>query len=171
MNTKALIVDDDLDASEYLRYRLSKELDWMDVDVRQEPDVSGEYGIYFVDNDFHGRRIGTRLVRQIRSSQPESLIFAFSASLDAKTLKQLINAGCDGVCEKQDPGELTQFLSVVRNRLRRQRTSTSRMTYESGLCGTIRSITELLREWNRRLESNRPKRRATSAAVNHYGSG
>ena len=150
---RALIVDDDPDASEYLRFRLSRQLQDLEIEVRHAPDVSGEFDIYFVDNDFDGCRLASQLVRQIRDRQRESLIFAFSANLDADTLKQLINVGCDGVCEKHDQRELERFLETVQRRLTAY-DAASRKTDETGLCGTLRSITDLIREWNRRLENS-----------------
>jgi DNA-binding NtrC family response regulator len=158
MLTSALIVDDDPDASEYLRYRLARRLDGIVIEVRHQPDVSGQFNLYFIDNDFDGCRLAAKLVRQIRTRQPGSLIFAFSAHLDADTLKQLINAGCDGVCEKHRQDELERFLDIVQSSVSKHHSSGRGKPDDSGLCGTIRSITELIREWNRRLESNGSQR-------------
>lgn len=162
-STKILILDDDTDASELMRYRLNKSLDAIEIEVRSTPDASGEFDVYFVDNDFDGCRLGPQLTRQIRGNQPESLIFAFSANLDSDTLKHLMNVGCDGVCEKHDPDELQSFLSIVGSRIQERRFRSSRNADESGFLATVRSITELIREWNRRLENNIANRQSEPA--------
>ena len=80
-------------------------------------------------------------------------MIAFSAFLDAPTLKQLINSGCDGAFEKQNREEFGLLIDIVRKYIA-ARGEQAIQGKAKGLLGTIHSITDLLREWNLRLESH-----------------
>lgn len=150
--TRVLIVDDDEDAARFLEYRLRQVCtDWQIV-VRNVPDVSGEFDIYVLDNDFRGQRIAARLVQEIRRRHEDSLVVAFSGVLDTETLKQLVNAGCDHVCEKHRQNEIKQLLEMMVAFVGTQAEKQNTVSKERGLVKTIQSITSLLREWNRRLD-------------------
>src|SRR5262249_17493069 len=97
---RALLLDDDPYALEFLRAILAERYPGLDIDVRTEPDPTGEYDLYLLDDDFEGVRLAGKLARRIRAQRPEALILAFSASLDGQTLKDLLGAGCNGVCDK-----------------------------------------------------------------------
>ena len=89
-----LIVDDDLDAAEFLKFRLRQLNPDIGVEIRLQPDASGDFDMYFLDNDFAGMRLAAELAAAARRQRGDALIVAFSAFLDVQTLKQLINAGC-----------------------------------------------------------------------------
>src|SRR6185369_8257118 len=76
---RALLVDDDPMALEHLELVLSSR---------------------FPDHDFEGELMAGELARQIRARGKPATVVAFSGHLDVETLKRLINAGCDGACEK-----------------------------------------------------------------------
>lgn len=151
---KALVIDDDPDASAWLAYMLHERFPELDVVTREEPDLSGSFDLYFVDNDFNGKSLSAELATAIRAANPAAMIVAFSARLDSQTLKLLVNAGCDGACEKNVPADVEQMLRIVSAYLDRRQAETQERS-KSGLFAAVNSIRTLLREWNRRLDVNR----------------
>ncbi len=153
LSPRALIVDDDIDAAEYLKFRLRQSIPQLHVETRTEPDVSGQFDMYFLDNDFAGEKCAGSLAQRISGRRGESLVIAFSAYLDIQTLKQLINAGCDGACEKHKQSDVEQLIGIARSFLDSRLSASERGDPKRGFLGTLRSITDLLREWNRRLDN------------------
>jgi DNA-binding LytR/AlgR family response regulator len=151
---KALLVDDDPDASAWLAYTLNQRFPDLEISARDIPDLSGIFDIYFIDNDFHGKRLAAELATAIRAANPPAMIIAFSARLDSQSLKMLVNAGCDGACEKSEPADVEQMMRIVAAyQVRRQCEDVEQS--QCGLMKALHSIRNLLREWNRRLDGSR----------------
>jgi len=150
---KALLLDDDPYALEFLRAILSERYPALVIDSRSEPDPTGEYDLYLLDDDFEGERLAGKLARRIRAQRPEALILAFSATLDGATLKELLGAGCNGVCDKRVPSDLPEMLAALDRCL----TELEERDREapSDLSGRylVKTFRELFRQWNQRLES------------------
>lgn len=150
---RALLVDDDPMALEHLELVLSSRFPDLEITTRRTPDVSGSFDFYFLDNDFEGELLAGKLAREIRSANEDALVVAFSGALDVETLKRLINAGCDGACEKGVPASWRPILAMVEERLAAMIDSHRR---EAGAFGGVRhaagSIRDLLEEWNARPE-------------------
>ncbi|MFO1006194.1 MAG: response regulator [Planctomycetaceae bacterium] len=147
---RALVIDDDQDAAEWLVYQLQTRFPGIRTELRLSPNISGTFDLYFIDNDFHGTSLAGALAEAVRDQHPQALIVAFSARLDNPTLKQLVNAGCDGAFDKSNPDEVAQMLGIVEAYLQRS----DRDSRPGGFFSAIRSIRELLHEWNRRLEND-----------------
>ena len=148
MTYRALLLDDDPWALRLLESHLNHRFLELELELRQDPDdLSGSFDVYLLDNEFHHRARAIELARRIRAEHPEALVVAFSATLSASTLRALINAGCNGACDKSDPGEMEQVLEIVGSFLKAQEARPS-----GGLRGAISEIRSLLREWNRRLD-------------------
>ena len=111
---EALVLDDDVWSLRLIKGLLQECFPEMKVHTREQPDPEGDFDIYFVDNDFNGHRVLPELARELRRKQPDALIIAFSATLDARMLKELINAGCDGACDKSVYGDLAESMEIVR---------------------------------------------------------
>jgi len=150
---KALIIDDDTDAAEWLSFLLRSRFPHLEIVTRLTPNISGPFDLYFVDNDFHGTCLAGELACAIRAVNPKALIVAVSARLDVSTLKRLVNVGCDGACDKSDPHDLARMQSIVAAYMDRT-DEERRHPNGQGFFGAIRSIRGLLREWNHRLETN-----------------
>jgi DNA-binding NarL/FixJ family response regulator len=148
----ALVVDDDIWSLRLMKGLLGECFPRIGVHVRQTPDCHGAFDIYFIDNDFAGEPIAARLAAEIRSRQPDALIIAYSANLDATTLKALINAGCNGACDKSNPADLPRAMTIVREFIE-ARLAGGREREGRGLIETIRSVRGLLHEWNSRLDN------------------
>lgn len=146
---RALLVDDDEHALAHLELLLSSRFPQLDIHTRQDPDVSGGFEFYFIDNDFHGQRLASQLTEHIRRVRPKSMIFAFSGVLDVGTLKGLINLGCDGVCDKANPKSWRAILEMIDQRLKEMVEQHAGERYAfAGIRGSAQSIQRLLNTWN-----------------------
>jgi N-acetylglucosaminyldiphosphoundecaprenol N-acetyl-beta-D-mannosaminyltransferase len=147
----ALLVDDDIHALDHLELLLSMTFPGVAFEKRLEADVEGDFDFYFLDNDFNGELQAARMAGEIRERQPDATIFAFSAHLDVGTLKGLINAGCDGVCDKSEPATWRVVVEHMRfelgERARRHKRGTRAF---GGVRNAARSIELLLQDWNDR---------------------
>ena len=147
---KALLVDDDqwfqLGFNAWFRNRFPG----ISLEVRSEPNVNGDFCIYLIDNDFHGERLAGQLASQIRQRSPNALVLALSATLDAPTLKTLLNQGCHGAFEKGNHEEFEQLAEILATYLNDYAKVPKS---QSGFLATLRSITDLLKAWNSRLDN------------------
>jgi len=146
-----LLIDDDPFALEHMELLLSTHFPEVEFEKRTIPDVDGRFDFYFVDHDFGGSRVGPTVVDEIRRRNPQALIFGFSVNLDADTLRKLINAGCNGVCDKTEPGNWKPVLKLMEKRLEEM---AERHKRETGFFGGVKhaahAIHSLLEDWNRR---------------------
>lgn len=148
-----MIIDDDPDSISWLEFVLRERFPELDIQSKTEPDPNGNFDIFLIDNDFHGRCLAGSLAAAIRKQNPHSLIVAFSACLDAATLKHLINEGCDGACDKSSPDDLRQLVHIVERFLNENLPERGPKTKATGFFSAMQSISELLREWNARIEN------------------
>jgi DNA-binding NarL/FixJ family response regulator len=144
--SRALLLDDDPWALELLSAHLRARFPDLVLETRTTPEPEGGFDLYLIDNDFGGPPLAGQLARRIRAVSPDALVVAFSATLCPDTLRSLINAGCNGACDKSDPAELQQLLDIVGSFL------AARPQPRRGLRGAIHDVRALLREWNRRLD-------------------
>jgi N-acetylglucosaminyldiphosphoundecaprenol N-acetyl-beta-D-mannosaminyltransferase len=148
---RALLVDDDPMALEHLELLLSSRFPDLEIETRRTPDVTGVFDFYFLDNDFEGELMAGRLAREIRAREAGATVIAFSARLDIDTLKKLINAGCDGACEKGVPSSWRPILALVEARLSAMSDSHRRAAGPfGGVKSAAGSIRDLLEDWNER---------------------
>ncbi|HED65932.1 MAG TPA: WecB/TagA/CpsF family glycosyltransferase [Planctomycetes bacterium] len=148
---RALLVDDDPFALDHLELLLSSRFPDLEIEKRTEPDAGGRFDFYFLDNDFHGDHLAARLAGSVRAEHPTATIIAFSGVLDVDTLKQLINLGCDGMCDKSDPASWRPILDMMEAKLQSmvERHRLGRHAF-GGVRHSAYSIHRLLREWNER---------------------
>jgi DNA-binding NarL/FixJ family response regulator len=116
-----------------------------------KPDPKGNFDIFFVDNDFQGEPVASKLVSYIRKNHPGSLIVAFSATLDNSTLKELIEAGCNGAYDKSQDRDLKKLHTLVDTYLNQVYQKSNAKFH---FIDTLKSITLLIHEWNKRLHLN-----------------
>lgn len=162
-----LLVDDDPFALDHLELLLTNSFAEIEITRRTTADVSGRFDFYFIDNDFDGRRAAAEMAREIRRANPHAYVYAFSGALDVDSLKRLINAGCDGVCEKGRPESWRPVLHQVKQRLDMLAREHKRKTGAfGGVRNAARSIHGLLEEWNERAKE---RERATGAPTTSAG--
>ncbi|MEO0481456.1 MAG: response regulator [Planctomycetota bacterium] len=145
---RALIVDDDPFAADMLSTRLRQQLPTLDIETVDRPEPRSGHDVYLIDNDFGGIKLGTRLAKSLRATNPESLIVAFSGTLDATTLKELLNAGCNGACEKGQERDLSVLIELVKRFSETQQKAQE----DRGIGSVLRSLGDLLKQWNKRLD-------------------
>jgi DNA-binding NarL/FixJ family response regulator len=150
---KALLLDDDPYALEFLRAILSERYPGLEIHARSEPDPTGEYDVYLLDDDFEGVRLAGKLARRIRAQRPDALILAFSASLDDRTLKELLGAGCNGVCDKRVPADLPEMLEALDRCMTELEREHQRPPTDLTTRYLVNTFRDLFRAWNRRLDS------------------
>ncbi|HED65933.1 MAG TPA: response regulator [Planctomycetes bacterium] len=150
---KALLLDDDEYAIEFLQAILLDRYPGLEIERRLEPDPTGEFDLYFLDDDFEGIRLAGRLARRIRAQRPRAVIIAFSASLDRGTLKELLNAGCSGVCDKKVPTDMPRMLESLDRAVETLEEERSRPPDTLSGSYLVRTFKDLFQEWNRRLEA------------------
>lgn len=146
---KVLLIDDDPSSLDVAEFALRRRFPGLEIERRSCPDASGDFDVYLIDDDFQGERLALTLANQVRAARPEALILAYSAVLDAPLLKGLLNAGCSGAFDKSEPGDLADALEVIDVYLKSVH---ARAAQGRGFLGAARAITDLLREWNHRLE-------------------
>ena len=153
LGLRALLLDDDEYALELLQAILLERYPGLEIEKRLTPDATGDFDLYFLDDDFEGVRLAGRLARRIRAQRPEAVILAFSASLDLRTLKELLNAGCNGVCDKKVPADMPRMLDALDRCV--EEIAERRNAAPVNLSGRfiLNTFRELFQEWNKRLES------------------
>ena len=148
---RALLLDDDEYALEYLKAVLLDAYPKLEIETRLHPDVTGDFEFFFLDDDFEGIRLAGKLARKIRVTHPNAIVLAFSASLDARTLKELLAAGCSGVCDKKVPSDMPTMLAALGRCIDELAETTSQK--RRGRTRLITTIRSLFREWNQRLDT------------------
>ncbi|MCR9247380.1 MAG: hypothetical protein NXI31_20310 [bacterium] len=146
-NWSALILDDDPWMGELLKTRLEQAIPRLDVTLRTDPDTTGRFDLFVVDNRFDDMAMATALVRDIRRQQPDALIVVFSAELSRGDLIELVSCDCDLVFEKGQPEALRQAIEDIgRLLLNPPRDGEPRR----GISSTIRALADLVYQLNRR---------------------
>ncbi|MFT5289287.1 MAG: N-acetylglucosaminyldiphosphoundecaprenol N-acetyl-beta-D-mannosaminyltransferase [Planctomycetota bacterium] len=147
----ALLVDDDDFALDHLEVILTTNFPELEITKRTEPVVSGDFDFYFLDNNFDGELVAASLAGEVREVHPEATVFAFSAALDVESLKGLINAGCDGACDKSEPSSWRPVIEHMRLRLAElEEGHENRNRAFGGVRHAAASIQLLLQDWNER---------------------
>lgn len=159
-----LILDDDPVVLKLLSGRIKKRFPDVHVDGQEQPVAVGAYDIYILDNDFHGRPLAADLAEHIKKQQPNSLVLALSGTLDAHTLKRLINCGCAGAFEKSAPAEIDSLIAMIDDHLKEDRYARDGSSRPQNRVGeTARAIASLIHNWNRRLELEEMRERRDRA--------
>ena len=150
MAPRMAILDDDPIVSKVMRVHLLNSFPEATVEVYNDPVVEPGFDIYFLDNDFNGRQLGLKLLRDIRRISPHALVVALSNTLDLETVTKLTNGGCNAVYNKRFPQNSDDARDVIRNYLAVLAQMRSRKNGFS-MADMIHSMKRLLGEWNQRL--------------------
>lgn len=109
-----------------------------------EPQPIDGYDVYLIDNRFGQRDLAIDLCAEIRRRNPDALIVVWSAYVTKELLKRLSMVGINAVAEKGNQADVDAALEVIGGFARRGRNTRS-------FGETIRSIRDLLVQWNNRL--------------------
>lgn len=145
------IIDDDPVVSTFMQALLRRQFPECNVQVIHEPKAPPLLDVYFVDNDFEGRPMATILLTEIRKTNPNAMVVAMSACLEERTLRELMNGGCNAVYDKNHPEDSDTVFEVVRNYLHTLEQVGIKRSPRLAITKTVSSIRDLLSEWNQRL--------------------
>lgn len=154
MNTQSpriAIIDDDPFVITHLTQHLTRRLPGARIVGVSNPIAPVGYDAYIVDREFGEDSCGQELVRRIKKVSPGSLVIAYSAFLDRDFLRDLVLQDCEGAFDKGSLEELEKMTAVIEAFAE---TGRSPGGVPGSADGTIRSILNLLREWNTRLSRN-----------------
>ena len=117
-----------------------------EITVSHQPHAALGQDVYLIDNQFGASECALDLATEIRKTDPGALIIVWSATVTKKLLKQLSPVGINAVAEKGNAEDIDAALEVIERFVRRGRP-------QGSFGDTIRSIRDLLAQWNARLAS------------------
>ncbi|MFO1053199.1 MAG: hypothetical protein U1F36_13380 [Planctomycetota bacterium] len=142
---RTLVVHDEPAAARALAERLRAAFPAMVVVTTDEPSANGhDFDVFVVDC----RRLGVDVVRLLHTETPTALMLAFADGLDRSAVKELVNAGASAVYD----AEVHSDLEALEARIRTYLTRRAENPETKGLLGVMRSMADLVRMWNRRLD-------------------
>jgi DNA-binding response OmpR family regulator len=142
---RTLVVHDHAALAHQVAERLRSEFADMLVVPTEDPLAHGhDFDVLVVDC----RARGADAIRILRAEAQDALILAIVDGLDRDPLKELVNAGVDGVYDEAQASDLEQLVGRIRAFVTRHAESPN----TQGLLGVMRSMSDLVRQWNRRLD-------------------
>jgi hypothetical protein len=154
------IIDDDPFVITHLTRHLRGRIPGATIVGVSNPIAPIGYNVYIVDREFGEDSCGQELVRRIKEVAPNSLVVAYSAFLDRDFLRDLVLQDCEGAFDKGSLEELEKMTTLIEAFVETGRLPSGASGPRHG---TIRSILNLLREWNTRLSRN------GHAGANYHG--
>lgn len=150
-NFRIAIIDDDAFVITHLSKHLGERMPEAEVVGISNPIAPLGFNVYIVDREFGEDSCGQELVQRIKKVSPNSLVIAYSAFLDRDFLRDLVLQDCEGAFDKGSLEELEKMATLIQEFAE---TGRSPKNASGPRDGTIRSILNLLREWNTRLSRN-----------------
>lgn len=150
----ALILDDDPDACEFMRWFLEDHFSFVRVVTSTDGQPIRGFDLYLLDNNFKGDARAVRLVKELRSTEKNAFIAAFSGFLEPNIFKSLLNAGCDGAFEKGNPADLAVLGRMMKAYID-QREVMAKRAERRGFKGAMLAMIELIDRWNTGLEASK----------------
>ena len=150
-NFRIAIIDDDAFVIAHLTRHLRKSIPEAETVGISNPIAPLGFNVYIVDREFGEDSCGQELVQRIKKVSPDSLVIAYSAFLDREFLRDLVLEDCEGAFDKGSLEELEKMTALIQEFAE---TGQSPKSSPGSKDGTIRSILNLLREWNTRLSRN-----------------
>lgn len=140
------ILDDSPVSTKLQEKLIRKRFPRAEISVCHEPRPLVGQDVYLIDNQFGASDCAVELATEIRKTDPKALIIVWSATVTKELLKQLSPVGINAVAEKGNLEDVDAALEVTERFVRRGRSQAS-------FGDTIRSIRDLLSQWNERLQS------------------
>lgn len=142
---RTLVVHDDAARAHEVAERIRGAFPEMVVVTTDDPTAFGhDFDVLVVDC----RTRGAEVVRMMRAEAPDALVLAFVDGVDREGLKDLVNAGIDGALDATAEDDTDEMNGRIRAFVSRQADSPECQ----GLLGVMRSMADLVRQWNRRLD-------------------
>jgi DNA-binding NarL/FixJ family response regulator len=142
---RTLVVHDDAASARALTDRLRAAFPQMVVLTTEDASTYGhDFDVFVVDCS----RLGVDIVRLLHTETPTALMLVIADGVDRATVKDLVNSGASAIFDAQVPGDLDALEAKVRGFLARRAESPD----ARGLLGVMRSMADLMRMWNRRMD-------------------
>jgi DNA-binding NarL/FixJ family response regulator len=148
---KIAVIDDDPFVLTHLNRTLAQRFPSAEIVGVSDPIAPVGYDVSIIDREFGENRCGLDLIKRVKRLAPASLVVAYSAFLDRDYLRSLILEHCEGAFDKGSLEELEKMVELIGNFLD---DPDSLNANASSPRNTVRSIFELVREWNIRLSQN-----------------
>jgi HAMP domain-containing protein len=145
-NRNCLIALEDEDLARRSAERIRSWLPHLRVTHRRTPDLSGDYDLVLVGDRFANGPDVEALVASRWLERPDTPIVVVADDLDGDRMAALVNAGCSGTWDRAGSVPLER----LRDRIVDALAGGGR---RKGMLATVRSVRELVIEWNRLLES------------------
>ncbi len=122
-STKILILDDDPDASAFMRSKVVACLPNAQIEVRAVADIDAlsvapsadaQLWACIFDDDFGGVKLAARIAVALHAAQPECQLIAVTGCFSAAKRAVLLALGCQSACDKCDPAQLPRALEALR---------------------------------------------------------
>ena len=149
-----LIMDDDSIVTTLFKRHFETHFPDAEIDCVNKPEAEPGYDVYFIDNDFGGRRLARQIADEIRRFQPNAFIVTLSLTIDFHQLRELVNSGCNAVYSKNTPDSSVDVRKAIREYLIAKEEAATLEKSGKTINFTLQSITSLIRQWNRRLQTN-----------------
>ena len=143
----ALVLDDDPDSIAFMKWFMDENFPWVRVATGTEAIPAKGFDIYYIDNNFHGKARAVQIVREIRETDDNAMIIAYSATMDSATYKSLMNAGCNGAVEKGNSKDMAVMGRMTREYIQK-RNAMDEADKPQGLRAVVQSMAELINQWN-----------------------
>ena len=145
------VIDDDPLVLAHLSRTFAQQFPDADIVGVSDPIAPVGYDVYIIDREFGENRCGLDLIKRVKRLAPDSLVVAYSAFLDRDYLRSLILEHCEGAFDKGSLEELEKMIGLIGDFLDKRG---PRKGNSPSAKNTVRSIFELVREWNIRLSQN-----------------
>jgi DNA-binding NarL/FixJ family response regulator len=142
---RTLVAHDDGAQAQAIAGRLRAAFPDMLVVTTDDPLGHGhDFDVLIVDC----RTRGPDLLRLLRAESPDALILGYADGVERAALKDLVNAGLDGLFEAAVQADADLLVGSIRAHVTRR----AEAPHTQGLLGVMRSMADLVRQWNRRLD-------------------
>ena len=149
--SRIAVIDDDPFVLKHLTSTFEQRFPNAEIVGVSDPIAPVGYDVYIIDREFGENRCGLDLIKRVKRLAPDSLVVAYSAFLDRDYLRSLILEHCEGAFDKGSLEELEKMVELIRGFLDDPE---SLKVNSPSPKNTVRSIFELVREWNTRLSQN-----------------
>ncbi len=149
---RALILDGDIWTLRIMKGLLAECFPGIEVETRLDPDPSGSFNLYFIGHNFEDNGDSVEMVAGVVRDNPHALVIALCEEIDPDHRGRLRQAGCNAILKTNWPKDLINVMEITRNFVLSSQTVARSEPDRSDMMSAIRSVTELLRLWNRQLE-------------------
>lgn len=117
MNFKILLIDDNEAFCELVKEKISEMDSKINLDYILDPiklnDITFDFDMYLIDNNFNGKLMGTEIVEQIKNKHPDAYIYALTGHGNYEFVKKLWKESVKGFIDKGDNGSMNELINKI----------------------------------------------------------